>query len=58
MNIVYQIKANGVLAYALNIVKCDEICAKLINEGIYPKVRRMKKSDVPMSDLSMVLALK
>ena len=59
MNVVYQIKAKGITAYASNIAACDELCSIMINNGSTPPiVRRMKKSDVPMCDLKLVAELK
>lgn len=58
MNIVYQIKSDDITAYASNIVACDELCAKIIDGGGSVRVRRMKKSMVPMSDLELVNTLK
>ena len=57
-NIVYQIKTANMTAYAKNIVKCDEICARCIDSGEMPKVRRMKRVQVPMCDLELVNGLK
>lgn len=57
MNIVYQIKFGGKwggVAYTRNIADCDSLCARMIDEGIYPKVRRMQRKDVPLSDLELV----
>ena len=54
MNVVYQIKSEGLTAYASNIVACDELCAKIINGGGTVKVRRMPRRLVPMCDLELV----
>lgn len=58
MSAVYQIKSDGITAYASNIVACDEICARIINNGGKVKVRRMPKRLVPMCDLELVNQLK
>lgn len=58
MNILYQIISKNVRAYASNIVACDELCAKIINNGGEVKVRRMKRSMVPMCDLELINELK
>lgn len=57
-NIVYQIKTANMTAYTKNIVNCDEICARCIDSGEMPKVRRMKRVQVPMCDLELVNGLK
>ena len=36
MNVVYQIKAKGITAYASNIAACDELCSIMINNGSIP----------------------
>ena len=58
MNVVYQIISDGIKAYASNIVVCDEICAKIIDGGGKVKVRRMKRTMVPMCDLELVNELR
>ena len=58
MNIVYQIKTKDGVAYASNIAACDELCAKMIKSGIYPRVRRMKRSAVPLSHIEIVNKLR
>lgn len=57
-NIVYQIKTANMTAYTKNIVTCDEICARCIDSGEMPKVRRMKRNQVPICDLELVNELK
>lgn len=57
-NVVYQIKTTNMTAYTKNIVTCDEICARCIDSGEMPKVRRMKRTQVPMCDLELVAELK
>ena len=57
-NIVYQIKTANMTAYTKDIVTCDEICARCIDSGEMPKVRRMKRVQVPMCDLELVNELK
>lgn len=57
-NIVYQIKTANMTSYTKNIVACDEICARYIDSGEMPQVRRMKRVQVPMSDLELVNGLK
>jgi hypothetical protein len=49
MNVEYQIRFTGKflgVAYARNIADCDSICDRMIDEGIYPVVRRIKKSRI------------
>ena len=58
MNVVYQIKGDGILAYASNIAACDELCAKILDGGGTFKVRRMKRNMVPMCDLELVNELR
>ena len=57
-NIVYQIIASDMKAYTKDSVSCDEICAKIIDGGEIPKVRRMKRTQVPTCDLALVSGLK
>lgn len=57
MSIVYQILAKDIRAYATNIVDCDKLCAEIIKGGEIPKVRRMKKTDVPTRDIELVSLL-
>lgn len=55
MNIVYQIKSHNTVAYAKDIASCDNLCAIIIGNGYPPPtVRRMKRSDVPLSDIEML----
>lgn len=55
--VVYQIKEKGITAYASNIASCDALCAIMINNGGNPKVRRMKRTQVPLSDIELVTEL-
>jgi len=57
MKIVYRILSDNVKFYTNNIVACDAICAGIIENGFIPKVRRMLKRDVPISDLKLVEGL-
>lgn len=57
MSIVYQILAKDIRAYATNIADCDKLCAEIIKGGEIPKVRRMKKTDVPARDIELVSLL-
>lgn len=57
-NIVYQIIASDMKAYTKDSVTCDAICASIIDSGEIPKVRRMKRPQVPMCDLELVNGLK
>ena len=57
MSIVYQIKSDEGTTYTSNIVKCDEICQKILNGGGTFRVRRMKRCDVPMSDIYVLINL-
>ena len=55
MNVVYQIKSVDLLAYTTNIADCDDLCVTIINNGYPPPfVRRMKRTDVPLSDLELI----
>lgn len=58
MNVVYQIISDGIKAYASNIAACDELCSKIIDGGGKVKVRRMKRTMVPMCDLELVNELR
>lgn len=58
MDVLYQIVTKDIRAYAADIVACDELCAKIIDNGCIPKVRRIKRSQVPMCDLELVNGLK
>lgn len=57
MNVVYQILAKDTRAYTTNIADCDKLCAEIIKGGEIPKVRRMKKTDVPTRDIELVSLL-
>ena len=58
MDVLYQIIAKDMRAYAANIEACDELCAIIIGNGYKPHVRRIKRSQVPMCDLKLVNGLK
>ena len=58
MNIVYQITSKDGVAYARNIADCDALCRKMIDRGILPSVRRMKRTAVPMRDIGILTQLK
>ena len=57
MSIVYQILAKDIRAYATNIVDCDKLCAEIIKGGEIPKVRRMKRNQIPNCDIELVSEL-
>lgn len=57
MSIVYQILAKDIRAYATNIVDCDKLCAEIIKGGEIPRVRRMKRTDIPNCDIELVAEL-
>lgn len=45
-------------AYTADSVACDELCKSIIDGGEIPKVRRMKRTQVPMCDLALIVGLK
>ena len=57
MNIVYQILAKDIRAYTTNIADCDKLCAAIIKGGEIPRVRRMKRTDIPNCDIELVAGL-
>lgn len=57
MNIVYQILAKDNRAYTTNIADCDKLCAEIIKGGEIPRVRRMKRTDIPNCDIELVARL-
>ena len=57
MDIVYQITTKDTRAYAGNIAACDTFCKRFIDKGIIPNVKRMRKSQVPLSDIELVTGL-
>lgn len=57
MNIVYQILAKDIRAYTTNIADCDKLCAEIIKGGEIPRVRRMKRTDIPNCDIELVAGL-
>ena len=57
MNIVYQIQAKDIRAYTTNIADCDKLCAEIIKGGEIPRVRRMKRTDIPNCDIELVAGL-
>ena len=57
MNVVYQILAKDIRAYTTNIADCDKLCAEIIKVGEIPKVRRMKRNQIPNCDIELVAGL-
>ena len=57
MNVVYQILAKDIRAYTTNIADCDKLCADIIKGGDIPKVRRMKRNQIPNCDIELVAGL-
>ena len=57
MNVVYQILAKDIRAYTKNIADCDKLCAEIIKGGEIPRVRRMKRTDIPNCDIELVAGL-
>lgn len=57
MNVVYQILAKDIRAYTTNIADCDKLCAEIIKGGEIPRVRRMKRTDIPYCDIELVAGL-
>lgn len=57
MNVVYQILAKDIRAYTTNIADCDKLCAEIIKGGEIPRVRRMKRTDIPNCDIELVAGL-
>ena len=57
MSVVYRISCDDILVYANNVAACDDVCADMYKNGYEPSVKRMKKSDVPLSEIQLVIGL-
>lgn len=54
---LYRIESQDTLVYTKNATVCDEFCAAMMNNGYAYKVRRVKRSQVPMRELKLVAGL-
>ena len=58
MNIFYRIIAKDTKIYTRSLSVCDRMCAALIANGYTPDVTRLRYSQVPISDIRLVINLK
>lgn len=58
MKIFYRIVAKDTKMYTRSLSVCDRVCAALIANGYTPNVTRLKYSQVPISDIRLVINLK
>lgn len=58
MNIFYRIIAEDTKIYTRSLSVCDQMRAALIANGYTPNVTRLRYSQVPISDIRLVINLK
>lgn len=58
MNIFYRIIAKDTKIYTRSLSVCDRMCAALIANGYTPDVTRLRYSQIPISDIKLVINLK